>query len=126
MQPLGFLDQLVLLDRPLEESSDDARLYGFFEEPECLQIVHKRNRLIHAAETGEDHRGGPVTACSQFLEQGDSIHAGHYEIGEDGACRFNRQSGERLVTIGSSGDLIAKGLDYLSQVGSLLCIVVHD
>ena len=66
-QPLGLIEQIALLNRPIQKGAHDSRLDGLFQKPEGLQIMNHRDRLVDASECRQNDGGSSVAARCQFL-----------------------------------------------------------
>src|SRR5581483_9483937 len=82
-EQLGFFNQLILLNGAIEKCAQHAGLHRLFEEPESLQVMHDRDRLLDAAEAGQYDGRSPIAASRQFLEEFDSIATRHDEVAQD-------------------------------------------
>ena len=90
VQTLGLFQQVILLNRALQEGAQHGGLDGFLEKPERLQIMHNGDCLADSPKSRQDDGGSAIAARRQLLEQLEAVHARHHQIGQDRVGRSGR------------------------------------
>ncbi len=71
------------MNRAFEKDLEGAWFDRLFQEPECLEVVNGRQRLVDASETGEHDRRSLVAVFLQVPEQLEAVHARHDQVGNN-------------------------------------------
>ena len=103
VQTLGLFQQVILLNRALQEGAQHGGLDGFLEKPERLQIMHNGDCLADGPKSRQDDGGSAVAARRQFFEQLKAVHARHHQVGQNSVGRRGRQPSQRLSSVRSHG-----------------------
>ena len=111
---------------PAHQGFERAGLYGLFQKPECSQLVHSLDGAVHGAIRGEDDGRRAVPQVAEFVEQLETIHAGHVEIGKDDVGRNLGQLLQGVHAIGGGIGGHAPGSDHAGQACALTRLIVYD
>ncbi len=115
-----------LLNRSFQKGPQYAGRNRLFEEPICLQIVNDRYGMLHRSHGGQNDSGNLFATRAKLFEQGESVHAGHDQIGQDRIRAADLQFIESVLAIDRGGYVVAERRDHSRHIGPLGFIVIDD
>src|SRR5580698_408683 len=125
LELIRFLQTPFVANRAFQKSPEGERLHGLFQEPKCLEVMHRGQRLLHAAEAGECDRWSEVAAFLQIPEQFEAVHARHDQVRDNDVRIEGSELLERFAPI--RGDLRVKlRLGKHARQSSALALVIVD
>ena len=114
------------MNRTFQEDLEGARLHRLLQEPECLKVMDRGQRLFHAAEAGERDRWSEVAAFLQVPEQFKAVHARHDQIRNYDVCVEGSEPFQRFLTVGRDLRFKVAIGKHGSQGGTLALIIVDN
>src|SRR5579884_300757 len=126
LQPLFFLGEIALLQRPLEQHLEGGGLNRLLQEPISAQVMDGGYGVLDAAVGCQDdcRRRRPLLA--QPTQQGEAVQARHAQIGDNDLRRERGQLIESVLAVLGRFRSITPTGDQGCQCLALALFVVYD